>query len=245
MPTRGKARKIGVRVDSRPVFAARQNGELADSASRSGEVHAHPVGHVDRLVGIVEAHVHVDAEDQLLARHELQARDQVAIARPRDDPLVLPHGEGMGARRADREATAGGDHVHRPPQLGELAARLRGVLARRGGDLAHRLHQLGLHVALGAGVGEIGQQALDRVGQVEGLLIHDHQLLLDPEGVAGAREPVLHRGDRNRGGRRQTRSPKQAVPRARISYRPGHQLRQEARPTDEPRIRRPAVHPRF
>ena len=36
MPTRGKARKIGVRVDSRPVASARQNGELHDRASSSG-----------------------------------------------------------------------------------------------------------------------------------------------------------------------------------------------------------------
>ena len=36
MPTRGKARKIGVRVDCRPVASPRQNGELADRASSTG-----------------------------------------------------------------------------------------------------------------------------------------------------------------------------------------------------------------
>ena len=36
MPTRGKARKIGVRVDCRPLSAPRQNGEFADSASSIG-----------------------------------------------------------------------------------------------------------------------------------------------------------------------------------------------------------------
>ena len=36
IPTRGNARKIGVRVESRPVASARQNGELADRASSSG-----------------------------------------------------------------------------------------------------------------------------------------------------------------------------------------------------------------
>ena len=55
MPTRGKARKIGIRVEARPVASARQNGELADSANRIGSVHAHPVGDVDRLVGVVDA----------------------------------------------------------------------------------------------------------------------------------------------------------------------------------------------
>ena len=35
-PTRGKARKMGVRVECSPVTPARQNGELADSASSTG-----------------------------------------------------------------------------------------------------------------------------------------------------------------------------------------------------------------
>ena len=36
MPTRGNCRKIGVRVDSSPVWSPRQNGEFALSASRTG-----------------------------------------------------------------------------------------------------------------------------------------------------------------------------------------------------------------
>ena len=36
MPVRGNARKIGIRVEARPVACARQNGELADSASSTG-----------------------------------------------------------------------------------------------------------------------------------------------------------------------------------------------------------------
>ena len=36
MPTRGNARKIGVRLEASPVASARQNGELADSASSTG-----------------------------------------------------------------------------------------------------------------------------------------------------------------------------------------------------------------
>src|SRR5215208_3524269 len=36
MPTRGNARKIGMRVDAKPVSSARQYGELADSANRIG-----------------------------------------------------------------------------------------------------------------------------------------------------------------------------------------------------------------
>ena len=36
MPTRGNARKIGIRVEAKPVSSDRQNGELAASANRIG-----------------------------------------------------------------------------------------------------------------------------------------------------------------------------------------------------------------
>jgi hypothetical protein len=43
---------------------------------------------------------------------------------------------------------------------------------------------------------QIGEEALDRVREVERLLVHDHELLLDPKRVRGARESVLHRARR-------------------------------------------------
>jgi hypothetical protein len=36
MPTRGNARKIGMRVEAKPVSSERQNGELAARAKRIG-----------------------------------------------------------------------------------------------------------------------------------------------------------------------------------------------------------------
>jgi hypothetical protein len=56
-----------------------------------------------RLVGVVDADVHVHAEDQLLARDEAQRRDKLAVPGPRDYALVLPHGERVRPRRADRK----------------------------------------------------------------------------------------------------------------------------------------------
>ena len=110
-------------------------------------MHAHPVGHVDRLVGVVHAHVHVDAEDDLLARHELEARDQVAVARARHDPRVLPERERcvpaepiaspcwratwLTVRRSERSCAPASDRV----------------LHGRRGDLADALHELRLHLA--------------------------------------------------------------------------------------------------
>ena len=68
-----------------------------------GNVDTHAVGHVDGLVGPVDPHVHVGPEDQLLAGDEAQVGHQVAVALALGDPLVLPHRERVGARRAGRQ----------------------------------------------------------------------------------------------------------------------------------------------
>ena len=131
MPTRGKARKIGVRVDSRPVASARQNGELARQREQHRQVHAHPVGDVDGLVGVVDADVDVHPEDQLLARDEAQRGDQVAVARARDDPLVLPHRERVRARRADRQPALGG-RARAPGRAARAAGRRPRAVSAQG-----------------------------------------------------------------------------------------------------------------
>ena len=103
MPTRGNARKIGIRVEARPVSSPRQYGELARQREQDRHVHAHPVGDVDRLVGVVEADVDVQPEDDLLAGDEAQLLDQVAVARRGGDPLVLPARERVRAGGADAQ----------------------------------------------------------------------------------------------------------------------------------------------
>ena len=70
-------------------------------------MYPHAVGHVDGLLGVVHADVHVDTEDQLLPRHEAERRDEVPVARPGHDPLVLPHCERVGARGPDGEPVLG------------------------------------------------------------------------------------------------------------------------------------------
>ena len=109
---------------------------------------AHAVGDVDRLVGVVDADMDVHAEDELLARDEAQGRDEIAVARTRDDPLVLPHRERVGARRADAELAPCRGLAHVAPQRAQLLAGLGDVRARLRRDLEHRLHELGLDLAV-------------------------------------------------------------------------------------------------
>jgi hypothetical protein len=151
-------------------------------------VHPHPVGDVDGLLGVVDADVDVQAEDDLLPGDEAQRRDQVAVARAGDDPLVLPARERVGARRADQQVTALGGVGDVAAQVAQLLGGLGGVVARLGGDLEHRLHQLRLDLPRR----RLVEERLDRVREREGVGIDDHQLLLDADRVARTPESGLH-----------------------------------------------------
>jgi hypothetical protein len=98
----------------------------------------------------------------------------------------------VGPRRADRQAALFRRPLRESAQSAELLARLARVAAGLGRDLADRLHQLGLDLALLLDVVERLEEALDRAREIERVAIDDHELFLDPEGVRGAREPVLH-----------------------------------------------------
>jgi hypothetical protein len=152
-------------------------------------VHAHPVGDVDRLVGVVDPHVDVQSEDDLLARDEPQRRDQLAVARARGHALVLPHRERMRPRRADQQPAPAGRLGDRGAQLPQLPPGRRGVRMRRGGDLEDRLEQLRLDAVV---LAVLLEDSLDRVGERQRLGVEDHQLLLDPDREAGAGEVRLH-----------------------------------------------------
>ncbi len=149
---------------------------------------AHPVGDVDRLVRTVDPDMNVQTEQQLLTGDEAQRRHEVAVAVASDDPLVLPHRERVGARRADPQPALTRDLDHLRTQRPQLPRRFGHVHTRIGADLEHRLHQLRFDLA----VGSVLKQALDRVDEVIALGIDDHQLLLDAQRVAGTVEAVLH-----------------------------------------------------
>jgi hypothetical protein len=173
---------------SQPGAVGAPERRVGAERQQDRDVHAHAVGDVDRLVGVVEPDVDVLAEDDLLARDEAQRADEVAVAGPGDDPLVLPHREGMRARRADHQVLASCGLVDLPAQRSQLVAGLDGVRARIGRDLQDRLHELRLDLA----VRRVLEERLDRVHQVERPGVADHQLLFDADRVARPGEVVLH-----------------------------------------------------
>src|SRR5215212_203636 len=144
MPTRGKARKIGVRVDRRPVASARQNGELHDSASSSGMCTRIPLATWIALSG--PSMPTCTWTPKISSWRATKRSDEVAVARAGHDPLVLPHGERMRSRRPQRKAAVLRSDLRNPSQLLKLEPGLARVPDRSGGDLEHRLHKLGLDV---------------------------------------------------------------------------------------------------
>ena len=112
-PTRGNARKIGIRVEARPVASPRQNGELADSASSTGTCTRIPLATWIALSASSMPDVHVQAEDDLLARDEAQRLDQVAVAR-RGRRSAGPPTARTGACRPSRSQVAAARRPRRP-----------------------------------------------------------------------------------------------------------------------------------
>ena len=152
---------------------------------------AQVVGDVDRLLGIGHADVHVHAEHELLARDEAERANQPAVAVVADDALVLPARERVGPRCPDPQPARARALRHERAQGRELAPGRRDIGARRGRDLEHGLQQLGLDLAARR---LLADDLVDRAREVQRARIEDHQLLLDPDGVARPDETVLHAG---------------------------------------------------
>ncbi len=112
MPSRGKARKTGVRADIIPVVCPRQKGEFDRQGQEQRQVAPDAVGDVDGAVGALDRHVDVGAEDELAPGDVAEVCDQLAVARAVDDRLLLPAPERVRARRADEEVPLGREVDH-------------------------------------------------------------------------------------------------------------------------------------
>ena len=132
----------------------------------------------------------VGAEDQLLEGDVAELVDQLVVAGPIDDPLVLPARKGVGPGSRHQEAALLGDLGDGVPQHPQLLARAAHVRARGGRHLQHRLQQLGLHLALQLRR-DRGEDRLDLVREVEAVGVEEHQFLLDPDRERGAVEVVF------------------------------------------------------
>ena len=179
--------------------ARREAGRLAAPERRRGgqrehlrQVEQQAVHHLDHLLGIVDGHVHVHAEDQLAARDVLKLVDELAVAVARGDPLPLEEAEWMRARTAEPAALRARDLSHVRAELRERAHHVAGVAAHRRRHLEHRLHQLRVDAVLVVAVRDGCEHRVDVLHEVPRLGIEQLVLLLDSErvGVAFAERVV-------------------------------------------------------
>jgi hypothetical protein len=113
---------------------------LAESAS-IGASHARAVEHLDREVAVAQAHVHVEAEHDLLLSQLLLPFREPAVALLRGDHLLLPVREGVRASGSDPGILFRRGLYDRAPQPQEFGTHLR----ERAADAGHGLHLRGKH----------------------------------------------------------------------------------------------------
>ena len=147
--------------------------------------------HLDRLLGVVHGHVDVQAEDELAARDVLELVDEISVAVAGCDPLALEEAEGMRAGGADAHAALARDAAHEAAELAELGVHLGDALADRRRDLDHRLHELRADAVGQLAVLRGGEDRVHVLDEIEALVVEEHVLLLDSEGVLVARPEVV------------------------------------------------------
>ena len=172
LPARREARGLAA-PEGRARREREQRAELGEQA----------VDDLDRLLGIVDRHVHVHPEDELAPGDVLHLVDQRPVAVLRRDALPLEEAERVRARRADPQALAVRDLGHVPAELEQLAAHVRRRAADGRRDLDHRLHQLGVDALLELVARDRVQHRLDVLHEVERLPVEELVLLLDSERV--------------------------------------------------------------
>ena len=193
-PTRGKARKTGVRDGHHPRRLAAPERRVRRHPEQQRQVAAHPVGDVDRLLRVVDADVDVGAEDQLPLARSSRAR--------RRAPGSGGGRRSAGPRRARRDGCprrrSRGRSRRRPRAPSAAAARscspasatfAQGRVATSSTDcISSGFTSPGMSSGRSPRITSIDCDELEALG------VADHQLLLDPDRERGAGEVVLQHG---------------------------------------------------
>ena len=124
-----------------------------------GQEVAHLVHQVDGDLPVFDADVHVEAEDQVGARHQLHVFDDLEVALIRINVLRAPVGKRVRGAGTQQQAVLAGELHHGAAQVEDVGARLLHVAAHAGADFDHRL----VHLRLDALV-ELPLALLDDLG---------------------------------------------------------------------------------
>ena len=133
-------RAIALEPRLHPAPERRVRGERQDVRQKV----AHRIHDADRRFAVLDAHMHVQTEDQVGARHQLQILNHLGVARVRIDLLRAPVGKGMRRSGHQHQVVLLRQLDHLPPQIEEVLARLLDRSADARAHLDHRLVHLGL-----------------------------------------------------------------------------------------------------
>ena len=167
------------RVEWRPVSIPSRNGELAESASRSGRNVRSALQTRTARSGPLIADVDVDPEAVVLPDDVAEQLVVAAVVRRVDDPLLLPRAPRVRARGAERDPEPVGERGELGAPLADRLRRLGEALAEAGLHLDLRGDQLADEVRLE--VGALGRRldVFEAVHQRERAGVEQGELLLD------------------------------------------------------------------
>ena len=142
----------------------------------AGDIHA-----VDGEIPVLDADVHVHPEDEQALSHIAQLLDGAHVALFGRHHLFLPVGEGMRARRSNRQALLFSQIDDCAPLFGQFVMQLVQILADLGAQLHLRLQQLRFHLPVDD-LALFVQQLGDVGFQLPGFGIDDLIFFLDADG---------------------------------------------------------------
>ena len=192
-PARERIGNVGARELVEHLAAVRlQPGIEADPEGRVGRKReqvrqkvAHLVHQVNGRFAVLDADVHVQAEDQVRARHQLHVLDDLQVALVGINVLHAPVGERVRRAGAEQQAVLAGELHHGAPQVEDVGARLLHVAAHAGADLDHRLVHLRLDALVQLALALGDNLGVDVRAEIEGVGIDGLIFLLDADGEGG------------------------------------------------------------
>ena len=137
---------------------------------------------LDRGLAVFHADVHVQAENQVGPRHQLQVFDNVLVTDVLGNLLHPPVGKRMSRRRSQPQAILPGQGNHVAAQLFHFFLGVLNIAADRGPDLDYRLVHLGFHPLLQEQLALFDNLRVDVGAQIARDRINGLIFLFDPDG---------------------------------------------------------------
>ena len=179
---RGKLVEDLAAIRFQPRVHAQPEGRIGRKRQDVRQKIARVVHQLDRGLAVFHADVHVQAEDQVGPRHQLQVFDDVLVAVVSVDLLHPPVGKRMGRGRSQPQAVLLGQRDHVAAQLLDFFLGVLDVAADRGSDLDHGLVHLRLDPLLQEQLALLDDLRVDVRAQIARDRIDGLIFLFDPDG---------------------------------------------------------------